>query len=208
MVLYPSAADLRQRQQQAAPQKTKPNNQSMSQTQSGASQETNGYLDSNQQDLLLAALNSQAKNKHNTVPPAVNNRPQRSISETATMSGQTLFHSPVDNNLNYNNGDFTPDLDYLDADGSFDFEDADLGGEMIGALPGNRDSRSNSTSDEGYGNDDGNGHDKRKSPDEASTPGGDDHDAKRQETQEGERGAKKPGRKPLTSEPTTVSFVT
>lgn len=89
--------------------------------------------------------------------------------------------SPQDATLD-NLDDYTPDLDYLDGDG-FDFENADLGGEMIGALPGD-------------------GHDKRKSPDDSA--GDPEGDAKRQETQEGEKTAKKPGRKPLTSEPTTV----
>lgn len=85
------------------------------------------------------------------------------------------------------NGDFTPELDYLDGDTSFDFDNADLGGEMIGALPGSGGEPEQ--------------HDKRKSPDENESP--EEGDAKRQETQEGEKGAKKPGRKPLTNEPTT-----
>lgn len=85
--------------------------------------------------------------------------------------------------------DYSPDLDYLDGD-TFDFENADLGGEMIGALPGDL----------------GNGtelHEKRKSSE--NNDGTEEGDAKRQETQDGEKSAKKPGRKPLTSEPTTVS---
>ncbi|KAF2172906.1 hypothetical protein M409DRAFT_49418 [Zasmidium cellare ATCC 36951] len=105
-----------------------------------------------------------------------------------------LFMSPQNAELDNLNVDYTPDLDYLDGD-SFDFENADLGGEMIGALPGSGgDSREDLTMN-------GDGHEKRKSPDE----NGDSEtgDAKRQETQEGEKGAKKPGRKPLTSEPTT-----
>ena len=102
------------------------------------------------------------------------------------VNANGLFMSPQEAEYDALNGDFTPDLDYLDGDG-FDFEDADLGGEMIGALPGNG----------------GELHDKRKNSDEFDDEDG--GDAKRQETQEGEKGAKKPGRKPLTSEPTTVS---
>ena len=49
----------------------------------------------------------------------------------------------------------------------------------------------------------GEGHEKRKNPDDHNVEEG--GDAKRQETKDGEKGAKKPGRKPLTSEPTTVS---
>jgi AP-1-like factor len=49
----------------------------------------------------------------------------------------------------------------------------------------------------------GDGHETRKSRDEYGET--EEGDFKRQETQEGEKsGAKKPGRKPLTSEPTTV----
>jgi hypothetical protein len=141
----------------------------------------NPYLDPNQQDLLLAALNTQANSRHDT-----QSQQQQSIS----MNGAdgTGFISPTEAELD-NFGEYTPDLDYLD-DG-FDFENADLGGEMIGALPGGGDS-----------NEDLNGaHEKRKNPDGKDSDGG---DAKRQETGEGEKGAKKPGRKPLTSEPTTV----
>ena len=139
----------------------------------------NPYLDPNQQDLLLAALNTQANGRENT-----QSQQRQSISMNGADGGG--FISPTEAELD-NYGDYTPDLDYLD-DG-FDFENADLGGEMIGALPGGGDS-----------NEDLNGaHEKRKNPD--GTDGG---DAKRQETGEGEKGAKKPGRKPLTSEPTTV----
>jgi AP-1-like factor len=106
-------------------------------------------------------------------------------------NGAQLFVSPQDAGLDNYDIDYTPDLDYLDGDSGFDFENADLGGEMIGALPGRQSSL-----------DDGHGHEKRKSRDEYDDEKG---DAKRQETQEGEKsGAKKPGRKPLTSEPTTV----
>ncbi|KAK4549333.1 hypothetical protein LTR36_006330 [Oleoguttula mirabilis] len=92
-----------------------------------------------------------------------------------------LFMSPQNAELDSFNGDYTPDLDYLDGEG-YDFENADLGGEMIGALPGD-------------------GHEKRKNPDEQDED--DEGDPKRQETHGGEKGAKKPGRKPLMSEPTT-----
>lgn len=97
-----------------------------------------------------------------------------------TAANGALFMSPQADGFGL---DYTPGLDYLDNDDSFDFEDADLGGEMIGALPGE-------------------GHEKRKSPDEgADSP---EPDSKRQETNDGEKAAKKPGRKPLTNEPTTV----
>lgn len=170
-------------------------------------QSANPYLSPNQQDLLLAALESQSSNKVS----------KRSNSDgTNNMSAanpNALFMSPQNAELDHFNVDYTPDLDYLDGD-NFDFENADLGGEMIGALPSNgSDSREDLTTA-------GDGHEKRKSPDENGES--ETGDAKRyvhgksldrynvltscrQETQEGEKGAKKPGRKPLTSEPTTVS---
>lgn len=154
----------------------------------------NSYLSPNQQDLLFAALNSQAADKAKPHSPLdVRRTTKRSESDTApqprTMSASeanALFISPQDAELDDFGADYTPDLDYLDGGDNFDFENADLGGDMIGALPGT-----------------GDGHEKRKSPDESEE--GEENAAKRQETQDGEKGAKKPGRKPLTSEPTTVS---
>jgi len=152
-----------------------------------AGQQANPYLSPNQQDLLLAALSSQVKNSRSSAPSAgdtgiTNHTTSDNIKhDPATMS--VMFQSPANMDLG---GDFTPELDYLDGDTSFDFDNADLGGEMIGALP-----------EPGQ-------HDKRKSPDENESP--EEGDLKRQETQEGEKGAKKPGRKPLTNEPTTVSL--
>lgn len=125
-------------------------------------QNTAAYLDHTQQDLLLAALNSQ-------------------LPHAQSATGQDY------KTHNMTSADtFTPDL--LDLDDSFDFEDADLGGSMIGALPG-----SETFAEQ---------HEKRKASDDEDVEGG---DLKRQEMG-GEKGAtKKPGRKPLTSEPTTVS---
>ncbi|KAK5136781.1 hypothetical protein LTR08_002077 [Meristemomyces frigidus] len=101
------------------------------------------------------------------------------------MSGNALYMSPQNAELENFTGDYTPDLDYLDADG-YEFEDADFGGDMIGAVPGEHESGT------------AEGHEKRKNPDELES--GEEGDSKRQE---GEKGAKRPGRKPLTSEPTT-----
>ncbi|KAK3115316.1 DNA-binding transcription factor yap1 [Teratosphaeriaceae sp. CCFEE 6253] len=157
---------------------------------------TTPYLSHDQQDLLLAALNAQAKDRQNTSQSTsasgFTTEPATSAPalQQANMSNTSLFMSPQDAELDNYNGDYTPDLDYLDGDNSFDFDNADLGGEMIGALP-----RSNSelADDEVDG-----GHEKRKNPDDQ-----DDDDEADPKRQEGEKGAKKPGRKPLTSEPTT-----
>ncbi|EMC99441.1 hypothetical protein BAUCODRAFT_63784 [Baudoinia panamericana UAMH 10762] len=154
------------------------------------------YLTDNQQDLLLAALSSQAKDRQNAAisrpgSTGVNKR-TTSDSQPGSMSGSALFMSPQDAELNNFDADYEPDLDYLDGDNSFDFDNADLGGEMIGALPGDSQDDLN-----GHGD----SHEKRKSPDEKDDD--EEGDSKRQETQDGEKSAKKPGRKPLTNEPTT-----
>lgn len=86
--------------------------------------------------------------------------------------------------------DESPFPDYLDGDTSFDFDGADNGDLMIGALPG--DSPNGKSSEDSS--------EKRKSPDDdVEDPDG---GGKRREPED--KQAKKPGRKPLTSEPTTV----
>lgn len=152
--------------------------------------QANQYLSRNQQDLLYAALNSQAGTSQRYPIKRSDSDPENPT--MSALNGDALFMSPQNGDLdNFDvDLDYTPDMDFLDGDSGFDFENADLGGEMIGALPGRSE-----------GN--GDGHEKRKSPDEADDD--EEGDAKRQETHEGEKGgAKKPGRKPLTSEPTTV----
>jgi hypothetical protein len=167
----------------------------MASQQAKSSQQINLYLSPNQQDLLLAALNSQTAKKTRAKAALGNTGLQSTSSDVSqptstTMSGTAVFQSP--GNMDNFNPDFTPDLDYLDGDGSFDFENADLGGEMIGGLPG-LDADGNPEQ-----------HDKRKNSDDDGSL--EEGDAKRQELGEGEKGSKKPGRKPLTNEPTTVSM--
>jgi len=167
----------------------------MASQQAKTTQKSNPYLSPNQQDLLLAALNSQATGNLRAKPAigdtGITNHATSDLSPptTTAMSGNAVFQSP--GNMDNYNPDFTPDLDYLDGDASFDFDNADLGGEMIGGLPGvDADGKPEQ-------------HDKRKNTDDdGSTAEG---SAKRQELAEGEKGSKKPGRKPLTNEPTTVS---
>ncbi|KAI5370787.1 Putative basic-leucine zipper domain, transcription factor PAP1, Yap1 redox domain superfamily [Septoria linicola] len=145
------------------------------------SQQVNPYLSPNQQDLLLAALSSQAKQPSVPAGRTLEKPIKLEPAAMTTAASGAPFMSPQADSFGL---DYTPGLDYLDNDDSFDFEDADLGGEMIGALPGN-----------------GEGHEKRKNPDDgADTP---EPDSKRQEMNDGEKAAKKPGRKPLTNEPTT-----
>ena len=170
MALNATADSRIQPQKQANTTTTNPSGQS------AIGQRATPFLNHNQQDLLLAALNSQASGGRKAY--STNNTQNTNASPNMNGDNSALFMSPAAANLN---ADFTPDLDYLDND--FDFENADLGGEMIGALPGAEQ------------------HEKRKNPDEPSDEDDEEGDAKRQE---GEKGAKKPGRKPLTSEPTTV----
>lgn len=195
MASYSSADGVRQGQQyQSSTFSSAPNDLALSkqaQDRNSQVQSTQHFprgLDQNQQHLLVAALKSQSQNtypaaKATDIHPSTTDSQQQS--KMSVMSGNTLFMSPQQAELE-GSGDYTPDLDFYDGDGSFDFEDADLGGSMIGALP------------------EAEQHDKRKNPDEADD--NEEGDAKRQETsQDGGKGAKKPGRKPLTSEPTTVS---
>lgn len=159
----------------------------------GRQQEASSYLSPNQQELLVVALQSQADRRQPTSAQASTDSRISSRPSTA-MNEASLFMSPQQAELEHFAVDYTPDLDYLDGD-SFDFDNADLGGEMIGALPGS------GTESNGKGD----LHEKRKSRDDND---GNEGDPKRQETEENEKAAKKPGRKPLTTEPTTVSHRT
>ncbi|KAL1801726.1 hypothetical protein ACET3X_002068 [Alternaria dauci] len=151
------------------------------------------YLDATQQDLLLAALASNNQNPNDLFSAGFDNG-----SSNKQSANNAQFQYPLDsldpayftspqqqapaNNFN-NSVDESPFVDYLDGDNSFDFDNAD--GDMIGSLPGDTPADSN---------------EKRKSPGDE----GDDDDEGGGKRREGEdKQAKKPGRKPLTSEPTT-----
>jgi AP-1-like factor len=112
----------------------------------------------------------------------------------ANLGDDGLYSGPHDATFDAFDVDFTPELDFLDGDESFDFDDTEFDGDLIGALPGRDGVRGNVVPG---------GEQKRKLSTEDDSL--DAADAKRQETQEGERSSKKPGRKPLTNEPTTVS---
>jgi AP-1-like transcription factor len=138
-----------------------------------------------QQSLLFAALNS---NKQATEAASANNG--------LKMSPTSLTESPVQTLNSVQESPFLDyDYDFGNGDSSFDFsfDNADQL-KMIGDLPG-RDDSSKSASPEG------------DSPDKRSHPDDDDDEEtgnnKRRESDE--KVAKKPGRKPLTSEPSSVS---
>lgn len=174
--------------------------------QSSSDAQFNPYLSTTQQDLLLAALASNNYNKSDAVSHS--NAIKRSDSDS-NLDGQFVPPTYVDGGLfdttsksiqqpadfgNFDFDDTSPYIDYLDGDTTLNFSSNDLGGEdMFGSVPGPRTESSES--------DKGDKPDKRKSPDEAADED-EDGDPKRREGDD--KTAKKPGRKPLTSEPTTV----
>ncbi|KAM0331612.1 hypothetical protein ACHAQA_003291 [Verticillium albo-atrum] len=144
----------------------------------------NLFLTPQQQSLLFAALNSN-KQVANSSP----------ATKPTSVSPSSLQTSPAQGSGNSRLTD-TPYLDNYDydfGDSSFDFEFADTSqASMIGDLPNSAKS----------GSAEADSSDKRAHPDdeddEDESPG---NDAKRRESTE--KIAKKPGRKPLTSEPSS-----
>ncbi|KAF1845078.1 AP1-like transcription factor-like protein [Cucurbitaria berberidis CBS 394.84] len=152
------------------------------------------YLDATQQDLLLAALASNNQNPSDIFSSGIDNATKGSLSNSqfpypANSLDPTYFTSPQQstpaNGFDNLGMEESPFVDYIDGDNSFDFDNADNGDIMIGALPG----------------DSPDGNEKRKSPDDEDE---DEDEGGGKRTREGDdKQAKKPGRKPLTSEPTT-----
>jgi len=142
-------------------------------------------LSKRQEELLFAALNS--NNKTSNIDTS-----NRQSSDNSSMAPGSFTESPLQapGSGTLNGFEESPFIDYdyeFDADGSFDYDFSnDSQGQMIGKLPG--------TSSDG----DADTHDKRSHPeDEEEEEGG----GKRREGDE--KASKKPGRKPLTSEPTS-----
>ena len=143
----------------------------------------NFVLSARQEELLFAALNS------NKVPSL-----DTSLSQSVMAPGsftESPLQAPGSGTLN--SFEESPFIDYdyeFDVDGNYDYGFAnDSQAQMIGNLPG--------TSSDG----DAENHDKRSHPDDDAdeVEGG----GKRREGDD--KSSKKPGRKPLTSEPTSVS---
>ena len=149
----------------------------------------NFILSPHQQSLLFAALNS---NNATAIDSALQ---QPSIDST-TIAPMSFSESPLQPPGSGTLGGFedSPFIDYdydFDADAGFDYDFGnDSHGQMIGKLPG--------SSSDG----DADTHDKRSHPDDEDN--GEDGGGKRREGDD--RSGKKPGRKPLTSEPTSVSI--
>jgi AP-1-like factor len=142
----------------------------------------NLILTPQQQSLLFAALNS--------------NRPTSGASNTGlSLSPMQFEGSPVQGTDGLSSFQGSPDFDYdydfAGGDSSFDFSFDDTNRpKMIGDLPGSKKGSQSESAD-------GDSPEKRSHPDD-----GEDSGAKRREGEE--RVAKKPGRKPLTTEPSSV----
>lgn len=143
------------------------------------------YLSPNQQDLLLAALSSNNPPKQQNSSPAPKRESPGHASSGSFSVSPNDFDPSTGNGYDYGNDD-SPFLDF-NPDADFDFQGSE---SLIGDLPGS------------YLPDDYEPGDKRKDieaklEDDQGEPG-----KKRRESED--RTARKPGRKPLTSEPTTV----
>jgi hypothetical protein len=146
----------------------------------------NFTLSARQEELLFRALNSNKTSLETVFAPS---------NDSYGMAPASLSASPVQapGSGTLNGFEDSPFLDYdyeFDAEGSFDYDFSnDSQGQMIGKLPG--------TSSDG----DADTHDKRSHPDDE----GDDEEGGEKRREGDEKSSKKAGRKPLTSEPTSVS---
>ncbi|KAI9151760.1 AP1-like transcription factor [Paramyrothecium foliicola] len=167
----------------------------MASTGTGGSLPPNFLLTPQQQSLLFAALNSNKQSA--SASPAPNNG--LSLSATSFKSPASSLKDTSANAMQ--ESPFLDAYDYDFGDSSFDFSFASANGgdqpKMIGDLPGS--ARSDSVDNDGIDGNDGN--DKRSHPDDEDDEDSPGNDAKRHETSE--KVPKKPGRKPLTSEPSS-----
>jgi AP-1-like factor len=145
----------------------------------------NSVLSVQQQNLLLA-LDS---NKGSAVDTFIFQSNDGIATDSMAFTESPMQQAPGSGTLN--GFDDSPFIDYdydFDADGSFDFGFSnDSQGQMIGKLPG--------TSSDG----DADAHDKRGHPDD----NGDDEEGGGKRREGDEKSSKKPGRKPLSSEPSS-----
>lgn len=158
------------------------------------------YLSPDQQDLLLAALQSNNPNRKNMANAFQNGQFSNSFGLTGQFDANTmdpLMYTPGNTGMSMANFDTldatlndSPFMDFLDNnDANLDFDISGSNGQVVDV--------------EEVGDDDYNEdiHDKRKTPEDGKDD--EDEDPKRHEPDE--KVAKKPGRKPLTTEPTSVS---
>ena len=166
-----------------------------------------GELNPKEQDLLITALNSNTAplsdaNGMGSAPymsmaSQFNANKRASAMSQRSQSGDIPHFSegppsnqktPASATLTNDGFDASPYLDNDLDDSNFDW---DLNADLIGGLPGASAAAGDAAGEHG---------DKRKSPDEGEE---EDGGGKRHENED--KISKKPGRKPLTSEPTTVS---
>ena len=159
------------------------------------------YLNSNEQDLLLNALNSNvvptttaaSSTQPNGRPgsysagKAQGANPQRSMSGESPTYASPTQQTPLSGTFANSGIDGSP---YPDGELDESNLDWDFNEDLIGGLPG----------DSGAGDIEGEHGEKRKSPED-----GDDQDGNGKRHEHEDKTSKKPGRKPLTSEPTSVS---
>lgn len=154
----------------------------------GANRAPNFILSPHQQNLLFAALNSNKAVDPATMSQQDTTSPLQQVQATFTES--PIQQTPGSGTLN--GLDESPFIDYdydFEADGSFDYDFHNMSNDqMIGKLPG--------SSSDG----DAENHDKRSHPDDEE----DDEDGGGKRREGDDKSSKKPGRKPLTSEPTSV----
>ncbi|KAF9876263.1 transcription factor PAP1 [Colletotrichum karsti] len=150
---------------------------------------TNFILTPQQQSLLFAALNS------NKQQLAANQSPGTKATSMSPSSFQT---SPAQAPANgFQESPYLDNYDYDFGDSSFDFDFTNDQGKMIGDIPSSAKS-TKSTKSDSTENDTS---DKRPHPDDEDDEGSPGNDPKRREG--AEKVPKKPGRKPLTSEPSS-----
>ncbi|RVD88632.1 uncharacterized protein DFL_002809 [Arthrobotrys flagrans] len=142
------------------------------------------FLSPDQRALLLAALNSNAP---------LNSQPRSSSASLKDSQNTDTLTSPQNGEASFDTSLFT-DADALgDADYSFDLADYQLGDFGL-------ESGTNNSSSNGNGNE----HEKRKlSLDDEDEDEIDPHEAEPKRREGDDKQAKKPGRKPITNEPTS-----
>lgn len=151
---------------------------------------TNFILTPQQQSLLFAALNSNKQQLANQSPGT----------KDTSMSPSSFQTSPAQAPANgFQESPYLDNYDYDFGDSSFDFDSLNDQGKMIGDIPGTaKSTKSDST--------DNDSSDKRAHPDDEDDESSPGNGAKRRESTE--KVPKKPGRKPLTSEPSSVCSAT
>ncbi|KAJ0158879.1 AP-1-like transcription factor [Colletotrichum tanaceti] len=149
----------------------------------------NFILTPQQQSLLFAALNSNKQQLANQSPTI----------KDASMSPSSYQTSPAQGAAHgFQESPYLDNYDYDFGDSSFDFDVSTVGqAKMIGDIPGGAQSAQSTKSD----STENDGMDKRAHPDDEEDEDSPGNDAKRREG--GDKVPKKPGRKPLTSEPSS-----